>query len=375
MTKSSKYSPDDLATLAYTVQLTLDALKDWLKPSNACSRISTEGIKINALDLAHDTASIIRAQSTQLYLLTRNKPFPPSAPTKILRELISGPIPNLVFIAGLCDPKVYTQTMSNELDFQLNRLVAELTEFVRGIPLDKDVIYGCAKNTSDVAQKGDALVRISKTWGACDALIALRDRGISGLFVQRSDEYKDLLEDAFEELQEWENGLSDTEDFDELDDKNEEYTIQAAENQIFASQNYIPEGDPHKIRPRLQSTKKRLRLIILMFQAIIKRRFKTLSSLPNLQPESELEMNQIMSNREKVRSLDCVLDSMKEISDITDNLACSFYDMNIHQIDSSMEECFSVGSKIPEPLINNWEGERDSFSAWVCRAQITFEKF
>lgn len=364
MAESGRISQDDFAILVATVQVTLDSLEDWLKPVDIRSSITTEGAKLNALDLAYDTASIIRAQSTKLYLLTHKKFFPPSAPTKVLQELISGPIPSLVFIAELCDPKIYTQTMSQELDYRLNRLVAELITLVRAIPLDRELVCGSGENSLVRGEGEVTQFMVGTIYEACDALMELRQLGVAGLFARKAEEYRDLLQDALEELCEWGKEHSDVEDEGQSSCGSDKCTEQAVESHIFAPQKHIPDDDPDKIRPRLEATMKLLRLLILMFRAIIKRRFETLSGIPKIQLESGSE-NRDTDELKIVESLDHVLEAMKRISDITDDLASSFYELDLQQIDLRMNECFTTGSNTPQLLVKNWEGKEDGFTSWV----------
>lgn len=96
------------------------------------------------------------------------------------------------------------------------------------------------------------------------------------MIVKKAEEYRSLIKDALDELQEWGEEESDDEGHDSAEDEDE---AQAAVDNIF-SQRHIPTDDPERIRPRLESSLKRLRLVGLMYQAVVKRRFKPLSALP-----------------------------------------------------------------------------------------------
>lgn len=341
------------ATSALIIQLSASAI-----PANDARKSD-----INVLDLAHDASSLIRAHSTKLSLLIINKPFTASAITKILRELVAGPLPGLASAVELCDASKYTKVMSAELQYRAGRTFAELSSLIQAIPLDGQILSDDAKNGTAKGKGKGSLAATGTVWEACDAVIELKKLGIAGLVIKKADQYRALLKDALEELQEWAEEESDEEDTgegsaDEMDD------AQAAVDDIFGSQRHIPADDPDKIRPRLDSSLKRLRTLILMYQAVVKRRFKTLPPLPHPEsPPSSKEKQTEASNI--VTRLDEALEVMKKIPDIMDELASSFYELDTAEIDKRMDQCFFTGFAAAEVLVKNWEGQDDEFSTWV----------
>jgi hypothetical protein len=240
-----------------------------------------------------------------------------------------------------------------------------LKTFIKAIPLDGQILSDDAKNGTAKGQGKGSLAQTGAIWEACDATIKLKSLGIGGLVIKKAEEYRALLKDALEELQEWGEeqsddeggGVASEEDVD-VDD------AQAAVDDIFGSQRHIPTDDPEKIRPRLESALKRIRLLILMYQAVVKRRFKTLPPLPlpelSLDPKGKSDADSGI-----VICLDEVLDVMKKIPDIIDEMASSFYELDGPEIDKRMDQCFFTGFTAAELLIKNWEGEKDEFSNWV----------
>jgi hypothetical protein len=183
--------------------------------------------------------------------------------------------------------------------------------------------------------------------------------------LEKAEEYRDLLKDALEELQEWGEEESDGEEHEEGSaDPSEEISAQDAVDNMFASQRHISSEDPEKIRPRLESSQKRMRLVITMYTAVIKRRFKTLPYLPH--PELPLELKEKSKGDPGIIScLDEVLDVMKRIPGIADELASAFYELDGKEIDGRMDECFFTAFAAAELLVTNWEGQKDEFSTWV----------
>ncbi|KAG0649806.1 hypothetical protein D0Z07_3490 [Hyphodiscus hymeniophilus] len=362
---ASMKAEEDLSALKATVR-TITALIKQLQATTPAITPATKTTNdsnttvVDALNLAHDAASLIRAHSTKLSLLIINKPFTATAITTVLRELVTGPLPGLASSIQLCTAAKYTQAMSEELQWRAKKIFIEFGALVKTIPLDGEILSDDAKNgTGNIEGKG-SLASTGVVWEACDGVTALKGLGVAGLMIKKAEEYKDLLKDALEELQEWGEEGSDE---DESDDDVEEDEAQAAVDNIFGAQRHIPVGDSDKIRPRLESAQKRLRLIITMYTAVIKRRLKTLPQTPNAELLSE---QKVKSNEEPgtVERLDGLLDIMKHIPEVTDELASAFYDLDGEEIDKRMDECFLQGFAAAELLLKNWESQTDEFTTW-----------
>jgi hypothetical protein len=361
----------DLDMLKATVQATLDLTTKLLDTAvNTDTSINND---VNAIDLAHDTASLIRAHVTKLSLLIINKPFTPSAITKILRELVAGPLPGLASSIELCHASKYTKTMSSELTWRVKKVFRELLVFIKIIPLDGQVLSEDAKTGSKKVEGNGSLAATGVVWQACDGVIELKKIGIAGLLCKLVEEQRELIEDALWELQEWgelgSDADEDEDDFegdDGVDDKQKEL------DNMFEAQKHIPTADPEGIRPRFEKATKSLKLVMLMYKAIVKRRFKTLPQLllSDIRDVGEKDGTQ----QNVVGTIDTVMESLKKIPEDTDELASAFYSLKAVGIDKAMEECFSTSHEVVKMLLKNWKGEDDEFTAWVGTSFIVCYK-
>ncbi|KAI9744088.1 MAG: hypothetical protein M1818_002240 [Claussenomyces sp. TS43310] len=378
-----------LSTLRATVETTkalVTQLHNAVKPCDKQSSVSKEGLKgdpqIDVLKLSYDAASLIRAHVTKLSLLIINKPFTPTAICTVLRELASGPLPALVSAVELCDAATYTEVMKSELQWRVGRVYAEVALLIDEIPLHGGILTTDQKMGTGATIGKGSLASTGVVWQACDDLMALEALGIVGLVIKKADQYRDTLMDALEELQEWGQEESDGEDGEGDDEEtgntNEETgdsssLAQDAIDSMFNNQRHIPQDDTNKIRKRLESSLRRLRLMIIMYQAVIKRRFRTLPALPH--PELPVELKKKSSEDPGIIvCLDGVLKVMKTIPDIADELANAFYELNTTEIDKRMDECFFAGFAAVELLVKNWEGEKDDFSTWAYKFQLAMKK-
>ncbi|KAK0120357.1 hypothetical protein ONS95_011760 [Cadophora gregata] len=369
MAKSDIKSRGDLEILKSTVATTLALLSQLQTPTLAEKSTQAE---VNALDLAYDAASLIRAYSTKISLLIINEPFTASAITKVLRELISSPLAGLASAVELCDASTYTKAVNEELKYQVSRVMKEFETLVKAIPLDGKILSDDAKNGTGATKGKGSLAMTGTVWQACDAVIELRNLGITGLVIRKAEQYRATLRDALEELQEWGEEESD-EEKDGQAESGDEDDAQAAVDDIFGSQRYIPSEDPMKIRPRLESSLKRLKLLSLMYQAVVKRRFKTIPKSPLPDPRTE-EGKQANGNPNILSSIDQVLEVMKDIPDIVDELASAFYELDVKEIDKRMDQCFFSGFPTLQLLNKNWKGQEDEFTTWVQKFQVAIKK-
>ncbi|KAK3349486.1 hypothetical protein B0T25DRAFT_244515 [Lasiosphaeria hispida] len=338
---------------------------------------------IDALSLAHDSVALIKAHATKISLLIINEPFTPTAITSVLRELITGPVPALASAVQLCTAERYTQALQQELAWQGGRVLKELRELLSKIPQNGKILSGEKKNSSagSAAGKG-SLAATGVLWAACDDVIAFSKRGFAGNLVHKVEQFRDTLKDIMEELKEWGEETGDDEDDDEdsspEDDGIDEVTgslgathistnhntqdAQDMLDDLMNSQQYIPRDDPDKIRERLESCLKRLRLTSLLYQATMKRRLK---ALPRLSPTPESKITARLNE---------VLPLLKRIPDRFGSLALAFYELEPTEIDHLMDQCFFDAFAVSELLVKPWEGQKDEFTDWALRFQVEVKK-
>ncbi|KAJ3571679.1 hypothetical protein NPX13_g5298 [Xylaria arbuscula] len=124
----------------------------------------------------------------------------------------------------------------------------------------------------------------------------------------------------------------------------------------------IPRDDPDRIRERLDSCLKRLRLTTLLYSAIIQRRLKTLPPLTT-GPLTSI-----------ARRLDQVYPLLKSLPHRFGEVACAFYDLDTDAIDKAMDSCFFDAFAAAEMLKIPWTGTQDKFTDWVDKFQVGIKK-
>lgn len=336
---------------------------------------------INALSLAHDAAKLIKAHSTKLSLLIINAPFTPTAVTKVLSELASSALPALASAIEVCDSKIYTKIASSELLYRVQKVLNEFGTLLKIVPLDGKVLTPDQKNGPTGVSANGSLAQTGVVWQACDSLMDLQTQDIAGLIVKKAEQYRDTLKDAIEELHEWAEEESDDEDdeggeedagsgSDEGDGKGAQEEI----DDMFGDSAHIPKSDPEKIRPRLVASERKLKMMVLLYNAAIKRRFRSLPPLPSpstAEPAAGI-IEPIPSN--PASRIDAIISSLQQIPDTADELANAFYELDSEGIDEAMKECWEAGLAAAELLKDGWNGGEDEFTAWVGKFRVEMEK-
>lgn len=342
--------------------------------------------KIDPIALSRDAATLVRAHSTKLSLLIINEPFTPSAIVDILNQLLAGPILGITTAVQACDPTQYTACFRKELAWRSSRVLLNLNELLAKIPADGKVLSADKRTGSATDGKG-SLPATGILWSSCDEVLALVNKGISGFLVSKAGEWKDTLKDVMEELKEWGDEEDDDDDEEDdtahEDDNNQETSTANATtsaqdliDDFMNSSQAIPRDDPDGIRPRLESTLRRLRLVILLYQAIIKRRLKQLPPLPPPPPppQPSSPSKRFFPDRTSTipERLDEVADLLRALPERFGDLTTCFYDMDPTAIDEAADGCFLAAFTVGELLSLSWTGGQDEFSDWMekFRAEI-----
>ncbi|KAG6047980.1 hypothetical protein E4U39_007854 [Claviceps sp. Clav50 group G5] len=388
---------DTLIQTASTLLTQLQSVLSELTRSKPSSHQHTSPINppLNALSLAHDSATLIRAHGTKISLLIINEPFTPSAICTVLRELIAGPIPGLASAAETCTPAQYTSVVSREVASKAQRVLSELHALVQKIPSNGKILpAGKSRDGFTAGGAKGSLPATGLLWAACDEVVRLSELGVGGILAKKVAQWRDTLCDIMEELKEWGEEEPDDEDEDEDEDGDEDedegegghdgvdhitadlsttsLSPQALLDQLMNSQQAIPKADPHRIRPRLETSLQRLRLVTLLYQALTKHRLKKLPAFPLAVPAAR-EASSDTDTDTDTDTIPARLDEMASLlgtlPDRFGDLAGALYELDPEEVDRVMGRCFDDAVAAGELVLMDWEGGRDVFSEWVARFQ------
>lgn len=389
---------EELSSLVHSAIVLITAFEESLKDvvdSNGDSGPSadkwtteasvTDRKQLDTLALARDAATLIKAHSTKVSLFIINEPYTPSAISGVLRQLIEGPIPALATAVQQCHADLFTKIIRRDLAWRCGRVLKELRELIEKIPKDGKVVPQDKRNgLSGVRAEKGSIITTGLLWGACDEVISFANLGVAGHLAQRAEQFRDTLKDVLDELKEWSEEQDEVDDEDDEDEDaddeahgedqveepandvdNPHISTQAMLDEFMNSANNIPRDDPEKIRERLDSTLRRLRLTVLLYQALTKRRLKNLPKLPLASADTASVV---------VSRLDEVMPLLRRITDRFNSLAVAFYDLDSAEITKLMDQCFFDAFAVSELLAKPWVGQKDEFTDWVTKFQIEIKK-
>ncbi|KAK0849490.1 hypothetical protein LTR03_005125 [Friedmanniomyces endolithicus] len=227
----------------------------------------------NPLHVLRDAALLVKAHTTKLSLLAITAPFTPSAISKVLRQLAAESLPAMLSAVHICrqEHAVWGTMMATEAQSRVRRVYKEMETLLQEI-------LALSQGQGHSSKTRNSLSSTAVVWETCDALVALSMLGISGLAVQKAEQYRDTVQDAIEELREWAAGEDqETEGHDALLDDNDEGVEGDRDSlmeEIFHAANSLP-ADRVELEELVEEAGRRLKRVVLLYTAVVKRRLKT----------------------------------------------------------------------------------------------------
>ena len=308
----------------------------------------------NPLQVFSDAARLVKAHVTKLSLLVINKPFTPTAITKVLRELASTCLPALISGVQICqqDKAVWSDLLVREAQLRVRRVFRELETLLAEI---KSVAQGAEAGSSNGR---DSLSATGVVWESCDALAALNALGVAGLAVQKAEQWRDTIKDAIEELQEWADGedletegqndaLFDSDDEGVAGDDNDSL------NDIFNAANSMPADRP-ELKELVEQAVEKLKKVDILYRALIKRRLKPYKNVEAVET----------GKKSSAENVDELMENLKSLPDLVDDMASNFYDLDEEAARAALAGCVKKACETAKLATLDYDGKEDEFSTW-----------
>ena len=306
------------------------------------------------LDVLHDAAALLKAQTTKLSLLLINKPFTPSAIRSVIITISSSCIPAMMSAIEICRPEVYSKTLHAEATMRVRIVLQEYQNMMSEV-LEATGTTGTAtlpRARVDATASRNSLASTGVVWAACDSLMALKQLGLAGLLVKKAQQYREMLEDAARELKEW---VEDADAEDDLDDDAGSNDGSAADDFLDAAHKLPKDRDD--LNATLASTFKKLRLTSTLYLALVKRRLKTLPSFNGDDRDGKVNVNM-------TKVVDELMETLKLIPDYVDDLANAFYELDNLDAEVGLSKICALGKRCIKLTSRSWNGEEDEFTTW-----------
>jgi hypothetical protein len=348
-----------LIELAKSTQTLLTHFQSSLAPSAVAtpSPSPTTAAELpNLLDSIKASTTLLKSHTTTLSLLLINPPLTPSALVTKIGDVSSGALSGMVAAASYIPQPGQRDDIGNimrtELRAQVRRLLGtwgDVLAMVKRIAETRQQATG--KDTGPTeSEKQHVLSATSVLWDSCNALLKLCDDGVVGLVVKKAGELRSTLLDAIQELKEWGEDIEDDEDKAEGSDD---------EDDMFSASNKLGKDDK-ELKELLDGSVKKLKLVGMLYQALIKRRLKTYPSAVATAATTDGSTNSLSP----AKKLEDLMAQLRTIPDTVDDLASAFYDLNEHEAKDALDKACTE-AKIAAALVKkSWTGSDDEFSIW-----------
>jgi hypothetical protein len=304
----------------------------------------------NPLTILCDASQLLKAQTTKLGLLVINEPFTPTAVSKVLSACQEECLPAIMGAVELCHAQVWGNLMVREVKTRVQDVVTAFGEILQDVR--KRAEGGSVTVIAKEKSKEKTLASTGQVWGACEGLVELEKLGLVGLTLRRVEEFRGVLADAIEELKDWgedeedlDEGFGDGSDVDDIED-------------IFSAANKLP-SHRQDLRELLNEALRQLKLVDMLYKAVAKRRIKT---FPHTTPPSGGE-----SALFHVKILEELVNLLKSIPESVDDLANSFYELEVEEATSILSAITSNAKTAATTVTKSWTDADDEFTLWHAK--------
>ncbi|PYH97467.1 hypothetical protein BO71DRAFT_130531 [Aspergillus ellipticus CBS 707.79] len=310
----------------------------------------------DALPLLSASTTALKAQVTKLSLIAITSPFTPSAVSSVLSALNESVLPSLATAALLVNPSEHTKAFQTEVQVLAKILLNEIAALVQEVQniakIKREAAADARKKENDLSQseKDAVTVVAGRLWNSCDALIDTAAKGVVGFVVRRVEEWRDLVRDAVQEIEEWDPDEEGDDFFDELlgdDEKADHNTDEEADGD---------DEDTAALHTQKKSTLRVLKPVSQIYPAIIANRLKDA-------PQSS----------EIIGQLECLMYTLQSIPGYIDEIAGALYEANIEKSVQYLCKTKNCAVKAVNLVALSWgvvipaesQKEReDKFTAW-----------
>ncbi|EMD89004.1 hypothetical protein COCC4DRAFT_88480, partial [Bipolaris maydis ATCC 48331] len=317
----------------------------------------------NPLELLRSSSTLLKSHTTTLSLLLINPPLTASAIVTKIGNVSEGPLTGVVaaasYVPGVGQGGDVGEIMRAEMRAQVKGLLASWNE-VLSIVLSIAQKQGTKQGASVTeAEKQQVLSATGMVWDACDGVEKLCKDGVVGLVVKKAQELRAVLLDAIEELKEWGEDVADDEEDDDDDDDKAENSDQ---DDVFATENKLGKDDK-ELKALLDKSLKKLKMMGILYQALVKRRLKTYPASKAITEKGEGQGEGEATQSPSVK-LNELMGVLKRIPETVDDIAAAFYDLDADEAQEMLDRCCGEAKTAVNLVRTSWSGQDDEFTAW-----------
>ncbi|KAA8650062.1 uncharacterized protein ATNIH1004_002743 [Aspergillus tanneri] len=314
----------------------------------------------DVLPLLSASSTSLKAQVTKLSLLAINSPFTHSAIATVVSDLNKSVLPSLVTAALLVTPVYHTKSFQAEVLVLVNSALRELDLLLKEIQavaskVDEAKLAQKGDNELSQSEKNVVTLAAGRTWEACDMLTDLAAKGVVGFVIRRVEEWRDLVRDAVDEIEEWDPEEEGDDFFDEL--LSDDGKQNAGMSESKPSETDENSEDSDALHEHKRNAIRILKPVTQIFPAIIMNRLK---KVPKLSPFIVKQLELLMSN-------------LRHIPDNVDEVAGALYEANLSKTNQYLEKTKDNAINAIKSVASPWDSANlvdseqqtdDKFAIW-----------
>ncbi|KAJ5788410.1 hypothetical protein N7457_003400 [Penicillium paradoxum] len=311
-----------------------------------------------ALPLLTASSTALKAHTTKLSLLAISSPFTHSAVGTVLRELNESVLPSLVTGALLVTPAQYTKAFHSEVLVLAKTALTELSALIQEVKRVGDKKDQEKKDTgkeSNVtkSEKDAVMLATGRVWDACDSATDVANKGVVGFVMRRVEQWRDLVRDAVEEIEDWDPEEEGDEFFDELLDDDDKVA-----NDDDSEDDEDDKEETAALHEHKKSAIRFLKPIAQVYPAIINSRLKNAGNAP-------------LASSSGVKRLESLMLNLQAIPDDVDEAAGALYEANFETSAQYLRKTKKSATEAVELVAAPWEvvdskddAPADKFATW-----------
>lgn len=340
----------ELSTVIATTLALIEQFQGTVSPSATANTVESTPKDVQALPLLSASSTALKAQVTKLSLLAVNPPFTHSAVATVLRACNDSVLPSLVTAALLVTPTEYTKAFHSEVLVLTRTSLVELSALVH--------IVKSLADRKDQAKKDDPKHKESelpksekdavtqatgRVWDACDAVVEVSSTGVIGFVMRRVEQWRDLVRDAVEEIEDWDPEDDDDDFFDEL----MEHEKDGDDGETGEDED--SDEDTAALQEQKKATLRFLKPIAQVYSAIINNRLKNAGETP-------------LSSAAGIAKLESLWLHLQSIPEDVDEAAGALYEDNVSKSVEFLKNIQKSASKAVESVASPWAAANDTNS-------------
>ena len=315
----------------------------------------------DALPLLIASSTALRSQVTKLSLLAITSPFTPSAVSTVLTALNESVLPSLVTAALLVTPSEFTKAFHAEIQILTKTTLKELSSLIGEVKSVADK-KGDQKEKKEEdlteSEKNVVTVATGRVWDSCDVLVDIANKGGVGFVIRRVEEWRDLVRDALQEIEEWDPDEDGDELFDDLlgdDGKNGSDDKDSGDDDDDDNDEEEDE-DTAALHARKKSTLRVFKPVAQVFPAIIANRLKNAGDA-------------LVQSSDGTRKLETLMAHLQNVPENIDEVAGALYEADWERHTEFTRKVKDEAAKAVGLLASGWkttdgQAVEDKFTVW-----------